>query len=396
MARKDPCVPIRSLSALALSLFASACISVLAANKAFAHSSSPASDIEIYRSLSFDEVGARVLEFLRARPFPQKENESLLDNARSIEFASAGETPSKSHSAEEEALKWAQQLQQIVLPNGSNALTAFAKRYLSDTKSSIECNGTQAAGIAQLAGELYRFESRANGDVLILPPFEKGSAILVKPSRIDLGQASQTISSLVDQHKRDPTVAPALEIDDGPARLICERLQLMTSNPRAASMCDKLYQKQISVEGRCNRLDGDYKSECLRKASDILRGKHLIAFEQDLLGFRHPTTGQAPLVKYGCEVQNETCGILTNTDAAYKLSKKDFDGLRLKISQANRGRVFKKADFLQQASALRPLGQCCASSGCRSKLESATSRALKFSNRILGTTIPKGPRSELV
>ncbi|MDZ4082395.1 MAG: hypothetical protein U1E10_05635, partial [Bdellovibrionales bacterium] len=243
-----------------------------------AHSSDPtgvSSDVEIYRRLSSDEVAAQVLEFLKSKPFPQKEKESLLDKARPedrvelkrllsswktdsvtmnvvdgslsisnvrgeleieisrqpsdgqivlngkpfarspngsvlgaikkhlradlasgsllellfpragaasnsaavvlpaylyIEFASAGETPSKSHTAEEEAIKSAQQLQAVVMPEGGNALVAFAKRYLSDTKSSVQCNGTNAKGIVQLAGELHRFESRANGDVVILPP----------------------------------------------------------------------------------------------------------------------------------------------------------------------------------------------------------------------------------
>lgn len=518
-----------------------------------AHSSDPtgvSSDVEIYRRLSSDEVAAQVLEFLKSKPFPQKEKESLLDKARPedrvelkrllsswktdsvtmnvvdgslsisnvrgeleieisrqpsdgqivlngkpfarspngsvlgaikkhlradlasgsllellfpragaasnsaavvlpaylyIEFASAGETPSKSHTAEEEAIKSAQQLQAVVMPEGGNALVAFAKRYLSDTKSSVQCNGTNAKGIVQLAGELHRFESRANGDVVILPPFENGSAVLLKPSRIDLAEESRKISALLALHKKEPTVASALELVDGPVRLICERLQLMKSNPGAASMCDKLYQKQISREGRCSRLEGDYRSECLRAASDLLPGKHLIAFEKDLLkflateadeilafgksvesaqiigrqmrlhqcldgtdcvktyaptvleivqpsrgevskdiqallNFRHSTTGAAPLVKYGCEVQNETCGTLTNTDAAYKLTKKDFESLRSKLAKENRGRVFKKAIFLQQASALRPLGQCCASSSCRTKLQSLTAGSIKFSD----------------
>lgn len=526
----------------------------------FGHSSDPttavSSDVEIYRRLSSDEVAAQVLEFLKSKPFPQKEKESLLEKTRPedrvelkrllstwktdsiamnvvdgtlsvsnirgeieieisrqpsdgqivlngkpftrpsngsvidamkkhlradqasvstlelffpkaeaagistaagksaaavlptflyIEFASAGETPSKSHTAEEEAIKSAQQLQAVVMPEGGSALTAFAKRYLSNTKSSVQCNGPTAKGIVQLAGELHRFESRANGDVVILPPFENGSAVLLKPSRVDLAEESRKISALLDLHKKDPTVASALELVDGPVRLICERLQLMKSNPGAASMCDKLYQKQISREGRCNRLHGDYRSECLRAASDLLPGKHLIAFEKDLLkfltteadellafgksvesaqivgrqmrlhqcldgaaclntytptvfdivhpsrgevskdvqellNFRHSTTGSAPLVKYGCEVQNETCGLLTNTETAYKLSKKDFESLRLKLSKVNRGRVFKKADFLQQASALRPLGQCCSSTTCREKLRVASDGKIRFSD----------------
>jgi hypothetical protein len=565
MARKDHRVPIRSgstlvsaLRAVATFLCAGLLAFVLKPGISFAHSSDPqtavSSDMEIYRRLSSDEVAARVLEFLKSKPFPQKEKDSLLDKARPedrvelkrllstwktdsvavkavdgilsisntrgeieieisrqpsdgqivlngkpfsrpsngsvldamkkhlradqassspfelpfellfpraeatiasaaavlpsylyIEFASAGETPSKSHTAEEEAVKSAQQLQAVVMPDGGNALTAFAKRYLSDTKSSVQCSGTNAKGIVQLAGELYRFESRPNGDVVILPPFENGSAILLKPSRIDLAEESRKISTLLAIHQKEPTIATALELVDGPVRLICERLQLMKSNPGAASMCDKLYQKQISREGRCSRLDGEDRSECLRAASDILPGKHLIAFEKDLLkflateadeilafgksvesaqiigrqmrlhqcldgtdcvktyaptaleivqpsrgevskdiqallNFRHATTGSAPLVKYGCEVQNETCGLLTNTDAAYKLTKKDFESLRSKLSKVNRRRVFKKVDFLQQASALRPLGQCCASSSCRANLQAATGGALKLSN----------------
>lgn len=561
MARKDHRVPKRSgsplvsaLRAVTTLLSAGLMAFVFKPEISFARSSDPttvlSSEVEIYRRLSSDEVAAQVLEFLKSKPFPQKEKESLLDKARPedrvelkrllstwktdsvamnvadgilsisntrgeieieisrqpsdgqivlngkpfirpptgsildamrkhlradqaslspfelifpraeaavtsaaaalptflyIEFASAGETPSKSHTAEEEAIKSAQQLQAVVMPEGGNALTAFAKRYLSDTKSSVQCNGPTAKGIVQLAGELHRFESRANGDVVILPPFEKGAAVLLKPSRIDLAEESRKISALLALHQKEPTFASALELVDGPVRLICERLQLMKSNPGAASMCDKLYQKQISREGRCNRLDGDYRSECLRAASDLLPGKHLVAFEKDLLkflateadellafgksvesaqiigrqmrlhqcldgqaciktyaptvldivypsrgevskdvqallNFRHSTTGAAPLVKYGCEVQNETCGMLTNTDAAYKLPKKDFESLRSKLAKVNRGRVFKKETFLQQASALRPLGQCCASSSCKTKLQSLTAGSIKFSD----------------
>lgn len=365
-----------------------------------------------------------------------------------IEFASAGETPTKSYSAEDEATKSAQQIQSAVMPDGSNALTAYAKRYFSETKSSVTCSvsgsGTTATGIVQLAGELHRFESRPNGDIVIRPPFENGSAVLLKPSRVDLGQASQQISELAEQHRKSPSVQSALQIVDGPVRLICQRLQLLKPNPRAASMCEKLFQQKISIEGRCNRLDGVMKAECLSAASELLPGRLINIFEQDLLKFvaselaelvaigksvessqiigrkmyfhqcldgsacektyfptvlevvqpstgevsknirdllseRHPATGTAGLVKYLCEVQNETCAVLTTTEAALMLPKRDFEKLRAKISQANRGRVFKKSAFLEQASALRPLGQCCASTTCKTRLQKLTGGTVKFS-----------------
>lgn len=506
------------------------------------------SDHEIYRQISSKEAATRVLEFLRAKPFPQKQKESLLENSRPedrvelkrllstwkpdrllinaendgliisnksgqieieisqqtsdgqifingkpfdlpatgsvfsalrkhvrsnqasignlffpaanaanadaaaalptylyLEFASAGETPTKSHSAADEAEKSAQQLQETVMPAGSNALVAYAKRYFSDTKSSVTCNGTQASGIAKLAGNLHRFESRANGDVVVLPPFENGAAILLKPSRIDLGQESQKLVDLVSQHQLNPSVQSGLQIVDGPIRLICQRLQLMRPNPRAASLCEKLFQQKISIEGRCGRVEGEDATICRQANGDRLPERQMKMFEQDLLrllssesaeitafaksvessqiigrkmylhqcmdgaacskthvptvfeivqpssgevpkkvkdllAFRHPSTGSAPLVKYLCEVQNETCAVITNTDAALSLPKKEFESLRAQISQANRGRPFKKLAFLEEASALRPLGQCCASTACRTKLQTLTGGTVKFSD----------------
>jgi hypothetical protein len=513
-----------------------------------AYTADQVSDREIYRQFSSKEAANKVLEFLRAKPFPQKQKESLLKNSRPedrvelkrllstwkpeqflldtenggltissvsgqilieisqqvsdgqiiinekpfqrppkgsifgairkharsdqagfrdlffpkanavsadtaaalptylyVEFASAGETPTESHTPEDEAAKSAQQLQEALMPDGSNVLMAYAKRYFTETKSNVTCNAASASGIVKLAGDLHRFESRSNGDVVILPPFEKGSAILLKPSRVDLGQASKVLTDLISQHQLDPSVESALQIVDGPVRLICQRLQLMKPNPRAASLCEKLYQRKVSIEGRCSRVDGEDKTRCLRGSGDRLPDRHMKVFEQDLLrflstesaeitavgksvassqiigrkmllhqcldgsactktysptvfevvqpsagevptrvkdllGYRHASTGSAALVKYICEVQNETCAVLTNTDAALSLPKKDFENLRAKISQGNRGRAFKKTDFLDEASALRPLGQCCASPTCRTKLQSMTGGTVKFSD----------------
>jgi hypothetical protein len=209
-------------------------------------------------------------------------------------------------------------------------------------------------------------------------------------------------------------------------------------------MCEKLYLQNISREGRCSRLQGDFKTMC-RAGGDLLPDRLTKIFEQDLLKFlaaesaeilalgkslessqiigrkmffhqcldgsvcnntyfptvleavqpspgevsekvqdllayRHRSTGSSALVEYHCEVQNETCAALTNTDAAHSLPKKDFEILRMQISQANRQRPFKKAAFLEQASALRPLGQCCSSTACRSKLQALTAGAVKFSD----------------
>ncbi len=541
-------MPLKYRSLLIAASIAAAAVFSVIGEHSEAHTIDQVSDQEIYRQISSKEAAHRVLEFLRAKPFPQQQKESLLENSRPedrvelkrllsvwkpdrlgvhaendgltisskngqiefeislqasdgqilingkpfnrpstgsifgalrkhvrsnqasignlffpaanaanadaaaalpaylyVEFASAGETPTKSHSAEEEAEKSAQQLKETVMPSGSNAVVAYAKRYFSDTKSNVVCKGTQASGIVKLAGDLQRFESRANGDVVILPPFESGAAILLKPSRIDLGQESKKVVDLVSQHQLDPSVQSALRIVDGPIRLICQRLQLMKPNPRAASLCEKLYQQKISIEGRCSRADGEDTTRCLQANGQRLPIPQTKLFEQDLLrflakesaeitaaaksvessqiiwrkmylhqcvdgatcsethfptvfevvqpssgevpksakdllAFRHPSTGSAALVKYICEVQNETCAVLTNTDAALTLPKKEFEDLRVRISQNNRGRTFNKVTFLDEASALRPLGQCCASTACRTKLQSMTGGTIKFSD----------------
>jgi hypothetical protein len=532
---------------IAASIAAAAVCSVIS-ERSDSHTINQVSDHEIYRQISSKEAAAKVLEFLRAKPFPNKKKESILEKSRPedrvelkrllstwkpdrllihsendeliisnkngqieieisqqasdgqifingrpfvrpsagsifsalrkhvrsnqasisnlffpaanaasadaaaalptylyLEFASAGETPAKSHSAEDEAEKSAQQLQETLMPAGSNAVATYAKRYFSDTKSNVVCNGTQASGIVKLAGDLQRFESRADGDVVILPPFENGAAVLLKASRIDLGQESQKVVDLVSQHQLDPSVQSALRIVDGPIRLICQRLQLMKSNPRTASLCEKLFQQKISIEGRCSRADREDTTRCLQAngqrlpvpqtklfEQDLLRflskesaeitaaaksvessqiiGRKMYLYQcmdgavcsktyfptmfevvqpssgevpkkvKDLLAFRHPSTGSAALVKYLCEVQNETCGILTNTEAALTLPRKEFDVLRERISQANRGPVFNKVAFLDEASALRPLGQCCASPTCRATLQSMTGGTVKFSD----------------
>ncbi len=363
-----------------------------------------------------------------------------------IEFLNAQETPSSSHSAEDEALKSATRLQSIVMPSGGNSISVHVSRLFSDEKSHVTCDGSRAKGIVQLNGELQRFEVRANGDVVISPPFEKGSALLLRPSRIDLAQSSKMISDLMAEYRIHRSAETALSLIDGPIRQICERLQLLKPNAKTASLCDRLYEKQISLEGRCKRFEhGIARTECERASGILLPGNRKTAFERDLrtfmdsegdeiiaagksvesaqvigrrmhlhqcldgvvcekthfpmvldivqpskgeatsdvkelFSFRHPKTNSAPLVKYMCEVQNETCAMVTTTAAAHALPKKDLETLRSRIAKANLIRPWQKDAFLEQASALRPLGQCCGSASCRSKLQNATANSIQFSN----------------
>lgn len=381
---------------------------------------------------------------------PEASDDAILPAYIYVEFHDAGAIPAGGHDAETEALKNTSKLHEVIMPNGRNEFAVYAARIFSDTESSVQCEGDRANGIVKLAGSLHRFESRPNGDILITPPFVKGSAVLLKPSRMDFKETSDQIETLMGEFTKDQSIETAMEIVDGPLRRICERLQLLAPNPKAASLCDRAYVKQISIEGRCLRVDaGDARMYCLRERGRFYPSARKVKFERELLEFmkaeaaeilqtaksvrlshiigqklylyqcsdqkcenpvrpsifdraqpssgrvdgatkslleyRHKKTGDVPLVQYGCNIKNETCGFVVETEAARSLPKEDLEALRKRIPNANRIRYWNETKFLESASALRPLGQCCASKTCQAKLQELTGDKMIFSNSPQGT-----------
>lgn len=377
-----------------------------------------------------------------------------------IDFHDANQTPPQSHDVSQEVKNQANTIKAQIMPESSNAFFSTAKRLVFDEKGSLACEGSgtmiTAKGIARIDGELLRFESRADGDVILTPAFRDGPPARLRPSRIDFDATSKQLDQLLTEFQKTKSPDIAQGIVDGPVRTICERITMLKVDSQVASLCERAYENKVSIEGRCLQAErGPDRVECERsRGVSLSQNAFALAQEQavkfvgseshrlqamarsvanvkvigrrlsigqcrdgmtcestgetnavemvrpapstpsskvaSVLAKRHPSTGGQPLVKYGCSVQNETCSLLIETEAARQLPAKDQARLRAEIRNANFSIYWRKDAFLAEASALRPLGQCCAEAPCRERLTKDLGLSLKSngaeSKKTKGTT----------
>lgn len=369
-----------------------------------------------------------------------------------IDFYEANQTPPQAHSATEEVKNQADLIKQRVMPEASNNVLALAKRLALNQEGSLVCEASSAKGLARIDGQMQRFESRPNGDIILTPAFRDGPAVRLRPSQVDMSAAAKQLEYLSDEFARNRSPATALKIIDGPVRTICERVTMLKLKPAVSVICERAYEKKVSIEGRCLLVErGPSRVDCERSMGETLPQNAYLQFQNSLVQFienelttiremgrsianvkilgrrlylaqcqdgtlcesvgatnaiemvrpapqspsssaariiakRHPASGE-PLVRYSCTVQNETCASLVETEAARTLSPKDYEALRKDLREAKLSIYWRKEPFLSQASALRPLGHCCAEKSCRDLM----SRTLGLKvNESSGQSLQKG------
>lgn len=355
-----------------------------------------------------------------------------------IDFYDANQTPPQSHSVSQEVENQATAIKAQLMPESSNAFAAVAKRFVLDKEGTLTCQGVgakvKATGVARIDGQMHRFESRANGDLILTPAFRDAAPVRLRPSRIDFDAAAKYLDRLLASFAQSQSPETAMAIVDGPLRTICERITMLKVDAKMAALCERSYEKRVSIEGRClNAERGPARVECERSRGISLSQNAYFRFQDattkfvndeatairdmmnsvanikvigrklsigqcrdgmtcemigetnavemirpappspsseatEILAKRHPATGNQPLVRYGCSVENETCSLLTETEAARRLPAKEQGRLRAEIHKANLSMYWRKDPFLADASALRPLGQCCAETPCRERL----------------------------
>lgn len=389
-----------------------------------------------------------IFSTVEASPSRAEVSQAALPVYLYIDFHDANQTPPQSHSVLQEVNNQGSTISSLLMPDSSYSFLTLAKRFVLDEKGTLACEGAgasaKAKGVARIDGQLHRFESRPDGDIVITPAFRDGPPVRLRPSRIDFEASSKHLDFMLEEFNRTKSPEAAQSILDGPVRTICERITMLKVDPKVASLCERAYEKKVSIEGRCldsergpARLDCEQsrglslsqnsytqaqdrivkfvtlEAESLREMARSVANVKIIgrklsigqcqdgmrcdsvgstnAIEMvrpappnasskaaEVLARRHRTTGDQPLVKYSCSLQNESCAHLIETDSVGQLPAADREKLRAEIRKANLSIHWRKDVFLAEASALRPLGQCCAEAPCRERLTKELGLKLNF------------------